>query len=241
MISADLITERSSRTSSMRTGWNTWREASTTSIAVSTSSAPHTQKYCPLLSSCVAASCVIFSLSGKPPDISVKPLSTHSRQTTPSNPGRHQVNQREDKHPHQVDEVPVKSRYFDIMRVVVFRLQKQNHGRHDQADQQRVDAVVEDIIRRNQKVSRHIDHSQNRQETLAQCHHAQVNHADGHVQHMHRSEAKERSRELGRAGRNLGELPFRSRDLREARQSKAFANQLAPLHAMQHDERRAEK
>src|ERR1700722_7495681 len=152
MIRADLITERGSRTSSMRNGSNTWGWASTTSIAVRTSSAPHTQKYCPLLSSCVAASCVIVSLGNE---------------LASSNPRRHQINQRKDEHPHQVDEVPVQSGHFHIVRVVVFRLQKQNDGAHEQADQQRVNAVVEEIIRRNQKISRHVNHSQNRQEPLS--------------------------------------------------------------------------
>ena len=54
---------QNSSTSSMRTGSNICLYPSTTSIAVRTSSAPHTQKYCPLLSSCVATSCIVFSSS----------------------------------------------------------------------------------------------------------------------------------------------------------------------------------
>src|ERR1700676_1556988 len=60
MISADLINDKISSTSSIRTEANTCLYPSTTSIAVSTSNAPHTQKYWPLLSSCVAA-CVATS------------------------------------------------------------------------------------------------------------------------------------------------------------------------------------
>src|SRR6476661_8531104 len=130
MIRADLITESSS----------------TTSMAVRTSRAPQTQKYCPLASSCVATSC-ISSLSvflGDPDDSGV---------CSSVNPGRHQINQRENKHPDQIHKVPVQARDFHIMRVVVLWLEKENDRSDDQPKEQRVNAVMEDIVRRDQEVS----------------------------------------------------------------------------------------
>src|SRR5580692_12552995 len=67
MISADLMIDKINSTSSMRTGSKICLYPSTTSIAVSTSSAPQTQKYCALLScpeySSLAASCIVEVLA----------------------------------------------------------------------------------------------------------------------------------------------------------------------------------
>src|SRR5271163_2981954 len=133
MISADLITDSTSSTSSMRTGSKICRYPSQTSTAVRTSNAPHTQKYWPLPSSCFATSCIVFS-----PQLDL---------------GRHQVDQGEDEHPDQVDEVPIQSRHLHILRVVILRLQEQNNGRHNQTHQQRVNQVMKNIVRWNQKIS----------------------------------------------------------------------------------------
>src|ERR1700730_8894121 len=144
MMSADLMIDRTSSTSSMCTGSKICLYPSTTSTAVSTSNAPQTQKYCPLLSSCaacVATSCMsevllfVLDVLGK---LSLGDLR------------RHQIHQREDEHPHQIDEVPVKPSNFHIMRIVVFGFQKQNHCRDDQSNQQRLDAIMKYIVRRNQ-------------------------------------------------------------------------------------------
>src|SRR5215472_7665226 len=131
MINADLITER----------------MISTSIAVRTSSAPQTQKYCPFVSSCFATSCMIenprskSSASHNSSDKLHRSTAAFSRRASQPRTGafspflchlrRHQVHQREDEHPHQVDKVPVQSRHLNVMRVVIFRLQKENHRRHD--------------------------------------------------------------------------------------------------------------
>src|SRR5450631_3914228 len=155
MISADLIIDRTKSTSSIRTGENTCLYPSTTSIAVSTSSAPQTQKYCPLLSSCVAASCIEFILAfdraySRSCSNSSRfwvaqrfqrcdQASSPTRALAPAVPaflrhlGRQQIHQRENKHPHQIDEVPVQPRHFHILRVIILRLQKQDDRRHNQS------------------------------------------------------------------------------------------------------------
>src|SRR6476660_5221992 len=56
------MTDNNSKASSMRTGENTCLYPNTTSMAVSTSSAAQTQKYCALLSSCFATSCIVDAL-----------------------------------------------------------------------------------------------------------------------------------------------------------------------------------
>src|SRR5437588_3993049 len=71
MIRADLITDNSSRASSMRRGEKTCLYPRTTSIAVRTSRAPHTQKYCPLVSSCFATSCIFGSSRSVIPEADV--------------------------------------------------------------------------------------------------------------------------------------------------------------------------
>src|ERR1700730_7067826 len=134
MMSADLITERISSTSSIRNASKICLYPSQTSTAVRTSSAPHTQKYWALLSSCVVASCMfrvlaplqrfVFrdSYQGMPLGI---PQMQHCQSRLQPLGLRdlrgHQIDQREDEHPHQVDKVPIESRCFDIMGIVVFR------------------------------------------------------------------------------------------------------------------------
>src|SRR5689334_15831970 len=117
IISADLMIDSSSRTSSIRTGENTCLYPSTTSIAVSTSRAPQTQKYCPLASSCFATSCIRES--------SVC-LCVPCGEFVLGNLSRHQIHQREDKHPHQINKVPVQPANLHIVRVVILRLEKPN-------------------------------------------------------------------------------------------------------------------
>src|SRR5271169_6525366 len=102
MISADLMIDRISSTSSMRSGAKTCLYPSTTSIAVSTNNAPHTQKYCPLLSSCAATSCIVCSLS-----CSFRWLVAGGERNSLRDLRRHQIHQRENEHPHQVHEMPV--------------------------------------------------------------------------------------------------------------------------------------
>src|SRR5579872_2353898 len=97
MISADLMIDRIRSTSIIRTGSKICLYPSTTSIPVRTSSAPHTQKYCPLLSSCAVVSCICFPLC-----FSVTPVVKGLGDLR-----RHQIHQREDEHPHQIHEVPV--------------------------------------------------------------------------------------------------------------------------------------
>src|SRR5580693_3333494 len=154
MISADLMIDRISSTSSMRTGSKICLYPSTTSIAVSTSSAPHTQKYCALLScpeySSVAVSCIEFVL-------------TQSKgRSSPYDLRRQQIHQRENEHPHQIDEVPVQPGHFHILRIVIFRFQKQDDRSHDQPDQQNVNAVMKHVVRRNQQISHQPKHADNR-------------------------------------------------------------------------------
>src|SRR5437660_11188284 len=106
MISADLITDNSSSTSSIRTGENICLYPKTTSMAVSTSSAAQTQKYCPLVS-CVAVSCIVRILCV----LCGEPFVAVLR-----NFRRHQIHQRENEHPHQIDKVPVQPADFNVVR-----------------------------------------------------------------------------------------------------------------------------
>src|SRR5579864_5576552 len=130
-------------------------------MAVRTSKAPQTQKYCPLASSCVATSCISSPLRFlcDPDDAGYR---------SSANPGRHQINQREDKHPDQIHKVPVQARDFHIMRVVVYRLEKENDRSHDHPNQQRVNAVTENIVRRDQEVPCKPNRAQDWQEQLAE-------------------------------------------------------------------------
>src|SRR5256885_16413227 len=145
-------------------------------MAVSASNAPHTQKYCPLLSSCAAVACIIQALS-------IGSL---------RNLRRHQVHQWEDEHPHQVNEVPIQPRNFDILRVIVLRLQKQNDYRYQERETQHVNSVVKNIVRGNQKISCDPKHSQDRQKPFAECDYSQVDHANCDMEHVHRSKPEER-------------------------------------------------
>src|ERR1022692_4059500 len=152
MISADLMIERIIRASSICSGSKTRLYASTTSTAVRSSSAPQTQKYCPLPSSCVAAAvCIMLSpkllvllarsFGAGCPSVALRFLLVHAC--------GHQIDQRENKHPDQVHEVPIQSRDFHVVRIVIFGFQNQDHGRHDEPRQQCVDSVVKHTVRWN--------------------------------------------------------------------------------------------
>src|SRR5215469_7324187 len=167
MMSADLMTDSNSSASSMRTAEKTCLYPSTTSMAVKISNAPQTHKYCVLLPSCVVATLCISSLS-------LRILSSRNGSSLAEgsaclrNLRRHQIDQREDEHPHQIDEVPIQSRDFHVMRVVILRLQEQHDRSYDQPDQQGVNQVVKNVVGRNEQKSRQPNRSQNRQKQLAQ-------------------------------------------------------------------------
>src|SRR5579864_5963660 len=159
MISADLITDNSSNTSSIRTGENTCLYPNTTSMAVSTSSAAQTQKYCPLVS-CVAVSCISGSLNqariGCPILLSRflrKRVGILTSQTCPgprlADLRRHQIHQWEDEHPHQINKVPIQPANFNVVRVVVLRFEKHDHRSHEQSDTQCMHRIVKYIAGRN--------------------------------------------------------------------------------------------
>src|SRR5260370_576180 len=95
---------------------------------------------------------------------------------------------------------------------------------------------MKNIVRRNQKISRQPKHAQDRQEPLPQRHYAQVNHANGDVQHVHRCQPEKSSRKLRHARGNLGKLTgFLPRRLRKSRQTQSLMDELVPLHAMQNN------
>src|SRR5581483_5903853 len=96
-------------------GVNTCSYARTTSTAVKISSATHTKKYGFLLSSCSTAAGLIAMWCIVLPRRNEMPL--HDL-------GGHQIHQRENEHPHQVYEMPVQSRYLDVMSVIDLRLQE---------------------------------------------------------------------------------------------------------------------
>jgi hypothetical protein len=58
-------------------------------------------------------------------------LAAEARVFWPLNLRRHQINQWKNEHPNQIHKVPIQPGDFHIMRVIIFRLQKDNHGRND--------------------------------------------------------------------------------------------------------------
>ena len=81
--------------------------------------------------------------------------------------GRHQVHQWEDEHPHQVNEVPVQSRYLDIVRVIILGLQEENRGRDNCGDQENMNSNVEYIAGRRNQPTNQPKTEQDGQEFLA--------------------------------------------------------------------------
>src|SRR5882724_3100006 len=58
------------------------------------------------------------------------------------NLGRHQIDQRENKHPNEIDEMPVQAGDFDIGGVIDLWFQPQNDRAYDSGNQQDVSAVM---------------------------------------------------------------------------------------------------
>src|ERR1700733_11027687 len=153
------------------------------------------------------------------------PAPTVAPLATALNLRRHQIHQRENKHPHQIHKMPIQTRHFHIMRVIIFRLQKNNDARNNQPNQQLMHAVMKNIVRRNQKVSRQPQHSQNRQKPFPQRYHAEIDHANRHMQHVHRSEPEKCCRKLGPPRRNLREVALSlPRRLRKSRQRQTLVD-----------------
>ena len=116
------------------------------------------------------------------------------------------------------------------MRIVILGLKEQNRCCDDTSDKQRVNSVMKNVIGRNSQPRDQPDTEKDGQELLPQCNHAQVNDANGDVQHVHAGKSKESATEL--------------RHIRRPRISErrhAFVNKVGPFHAVQHDESCAEK
>src|SRR5246127_1037520 len=210
-MSADLMTDKISSTSSICTA-DIIRllYPSQTSMAVRARSPPQTQKYCPLLSSCFATSCMSRS------SVYSCALCGEAFLAVVRNLRRHQIHQREDKHPHQINKVPIQPANFNVVRIVVLGLKKHDHGSDEESETKCVHRVVKYVAGWNHERAGNPDRRQCRQKPLAKSDHAQIDHADRHVQHVHRREPEEGLRKLRNIFRDIRQFS-RSRCLGDSK------------------------
>ncbi len=100
-------------------------------------------------------------------------------------------------------------------------------------------AVVERTVCRRRQPRDQPQHQQDGDELPTQRHHSEINDAQRHVQHVHAGQCKKGRRKLRHELCDVDEFGarFMSRNSGKHGQRQAFRDQVAPLLAVQHDER----
>src|SRR5580692_12549534 len=149
--------------------------------------------------------------------------------------GGHQINQRKNEHPNQVDEMPVETGDLDVRGVVDLGLKPQDDGTDDRGKQQHMGAVVEGAVSWSAQPSRQPKDKQDGNEIAAQSDDAEVDDPQRHVEHMHSRKAEERGGELRNGFRHVYKLGRRlaSGRLGEDREGQPLRDEFAPLASVQ--------
>ena len=115
-----------------------------------------------------------------------------------------------------------------------------NHTASNRCHQKHVGSIVKGAVVRRGQPGNQPQYQQNRNELLSEGNNAQINHSQGHVQHVHSGKTEKCSGELGHGLSHIGELGagLVVRHRREDGKRQAFGNQVAPFPSVQDDERR---